>query len=590
MIPISEKNLIFVDDPNTHGKMLYPIGIQDFEKIRRENFVYVDKTDLIYNMSHGSGRYCFLSRPRRFGKSLLVSTLEAYFSGKKELFEGLAVAELEKEWVRYPVLRMDLSGKAYDSEEVLLRVLDDALARWERQYGVENRSDVPGLRFGNVIEAAYEKTGRRVVILIDEYDKPIVDNLTNEPLADVFRTQLQGFYSVMKAKDACIQFGFLTGVTKIGKLSVFSGLNNLKDLSMDARYAGICGISEKELKQYFQESIRELAGANGLTEEQCYAKLALWYDGYHFHPKAAGMYNPFSVLNTLDKLEFSKYWFSTGTPSFLVSYLAKGNFELEDLSGIRVSSSILSGINASRPNAITLLYQSGYLTIRDYDEPLDRYTLVYPNKEVEDGFLDSLSEYFTPVQSTDSSLSVDKFVEDIHSGNVNMLMRRFTAFFADMDYQIQGDAELYFQNTMYVMLKLMGQQVQVERHTSNGRIDVLIQTDKYVYIIELKRDQDPNDALDQIDEKGYDWPFLADDRKVFKIGANFSTATRRRWCGPSVCVSAGASGTSKSSPRWKPSACSWRRTATRYLQLFISPQALEMRFMAAAFVDAVTSM
>ena len=527
MIPISEKNLIFVDDPNTHGKMLYPIGIQDFEKIRRENFVYVDKTDLIYNMSHGSGRYCFLSRPRRFGKSLLVSTLEAYFSGKKELFEGLAVAELEKEWVRYPVLRMDLSGKAYDSEEVLLRVLDDALARWERQYGVENRSDVPGLRFGNVIEAAYEKTGRRVVILIDEYDKPIVDNLTNEPLADVFRTQLQGFYSVMKAKDACIQFGFLTGVTKIGKLSVFSGLNNLKDLSMDARYAGICGISEKELKQYFQESIRELAGANGLTEEQCYAKLALWYDGYHFHPKAAGMYNPFSVLNTLDKLEFSKYWFSTGTPSFLVSYLAKGNFELEDLSGIRVSSSILSGINASRPNAITLLYQSGYLTIRDYDEPLDRYTLVYPNKEVEDGFLDSLSEYFTPVQSTDSSLSVDKFVEDIHSGNVNMLMRRFTAFFADMDYQIQGDAELYFQNTMYVMLKLMGQQVQVERHTSNGRIDVLIQTDKYVYIIELKRDQDPNDALDQIDEKGYDWPFLADDRKVFKIGANFSTATRR---------------------------------------------------------------
>ena len=507
--------------------MLYPIGIQDFEKIRKEDYVYVDKTELIFNMTHGSGRYCFLSRPRRFGKSLLVSTVEAYFSGRKELFEGLAIGELEKEWIQYPVLRMDLSGKAYDSEDVLLKVLDDALSCWEQEYGAENRSDVPGLRFGNVVEAAFKKTGRPVVILIDEYDKPIVDNLTNEPLADIFRTQLQGFYSIMKAKDACIKFGFLTGVTKIGKLSVFSGLNNLKDLSLDARYAGICGISEKELRQYFPESVKELAAANDLSEDDCYAQLARMYDGYHFCEDTEGMYNPFSLLNTFDCLKFRKYWFSTGTPSFLVRFLMNGRYNLNDVSGIIVPPSILSGVSASKPNAITLLYQTGYLTISAYDKEMDAYTLDYPNKEVEDGFVESLSEYYTPITGNEATLSVYSFVNDIRSGNVDMLMRRFTAFFADMDYQIQGDSELYFQNTMYVMLKLMGQQVQVERHTSNGRIDVLIQTDKYVYIIELKRDKNPDDALDQIDEKGYDWPFMADGRKVFKIGANFSTATRR---------------------------------------------------------------
>ena len=507
--------------------MIYPIGIQDFEKIRQDYFVYVDKTALIYNLSHGSGKCISLSRPRRFGKSLLVSTMEAYFSGRKELFGGLAIADLEKDWIEYPVLRMDLSGKSYVSAEVLLQVLDEYLSHWEKKYGVNNKFTEPGIRFGNVIEAACAKTGCPVVILVDEYDKPIVDNLGNNELADVFRRQLQGFYSVTKSQDAYIKFGFLTGVTKIGNLSAFSGLNNLKDISKDARYTDICGISEKDIRKCFSESVEELAEANGLPVEACYDKLALWYDGYHFHPKASGMYNPFSVLNTFDKLEFSKYWFSTGTPSFLVHYLAKSKYELDDLNGIRVSSFVLSGVNASRPNAITLLFQSGYLTIGDYEEPIDQYTLVYPNKEVEDGFLVALADYFAPVIQTNSQLSVNRFVDDIRTGNVEMLMRRFTDFFADMDYQIMEDAEIYFQNTMYVMLKLMGQQVQVERHTSNGRIDALIQTDKYVYIMELKRDKNPDDALDQIDDKGYDWPFLVDERKVFRIGANFSTKNHR---------------------------------------------------------------
>ena len=504
----------------------YPIGIQTFEKIREDGYVYVDKTALIYEIAH-NGTYYFLSRPRRFGKSLLVSTMEAYFKGRKDLFKGLAIEKLEQDWTEYPVLRVDFSGKSYDQSDVLGKVLNDILNKWEQEYGCKNDSDVPGIRFSNVIQSASEKTGRPVVILIDEYDKPIVDNLTNEELADTFRSQLQGFYSVMKAQDQYIRFGFLTGVTKMGKLSVFSGLNNLTDISMDLSYATLCGVTEEELQAYFGSGISSMAENNSMSLRECYERLAYMYDGYHFHPKAAGVYNPFSLLNALRAGEFRKYWFATGTPTFLIRYLDKGEYDLNDVSGIQVSSSVLSGINAMHPEAITLLYQAGYLTIHGYDSLTDIFILDYPNKEVEDGFLDSLCAYFAPVINRKSTLSVSKFVEDIRSGNVDMLMRRFTAFFADMDYQIQGRAELYFQNTMYVMLKLMGQQVQVERHTSNGRIDVLIQTDKYVYILELKRDQDPTDALDQIDEKGYDWPFMADNRKVFKIGATFSSATRR---------------------------------------------------------------
>lgn len=506
--------------------MLYPIGIQDFEKIRKDGFVYVDKTDLVYKMAQKGGYY-FLSRPRRFGKSLLVSTMEAYFSGKKELFTGLALADLEKDWIEYPVLRMDLSGKSYDSPEVLQQVFDDYLSRWEKKYGIENKFTVPGIRFSQVIEAAYLQTGKRAVILIDEYDKPILDNMGNEELSDVFRNQLQGFYSVMKAKDGIIQFGFLTGVSKIGKLSVFSGLNNLKDISMDARYTDICGISEKDLKKYFKESIRELAEVNKMSVKACYTQLAQMYDGYHFRQNSTGIYNPFSVLNTFETGDFDNYWFETATPSFLVRFLQRGNYKLDDITRDRVPASLLKGGNSERPNAITLLYQTGYLTIKGYNEADRLYCLGYPNKEVEDSFMESLSEFYTPIDKNPGVLSAPKFVEDIRKGDVEMLMRRFTAFFADLDYQIMGDDELYFQNTMYVMLKIIGQQVQVERHTSNGRIDILIQTDRFVYIIELKRDKNPNDALDQIDEKGYDWPFMADERKVFKIGANFSTKNHR---------------------------------------------------------------
>lgn len=506
--------------------MKYPIGIQSFESIRKNGYVYVDKTMLIPKLTE-NGKYYFLSRPRRFGKSLFLSTLDAYFSGKKELFEGLAIETLEKDWIRYPVLRFDLNGKSYESIEDLKNQLDCQLSVLEDRYGVHKRYDDTDIRFQTLIECAYAKTGLPVVILIDEYDKPIVDNLSDEKLVGAFRRHLQAFYSVMKSKDDFIKFGFLTGVSKIGKLSVFSGLNNLTDISMETDFSNICGITEGELKACFSESVKEMARANGISEAECYSELAQMYDGYHFYRNAPGVYNPFSLLSALRKKDFGQYWFVTGTPAFLIKYLAEGNYKMDDVAAFRVTESDLSGTNILQPEAITLLFQTGYLTIKGYDTASKRYTLGYPNKEVEEGFLVSLSQYFTPIYANYSDLSVDKFVADIRSGHADMLMNRFRAFFADMDYQIQGKAEMYFQNTMYVMLKLMGQQVDVERHTSNGRIDILIQTPEYVYIIELKRDRDPSNALDQISDKGYDWPFSAGNRKVFRIGASFSTKTRR---------------------------------------------------------------
>ncbi len=504
--------------------MLYPIGIQSFQEIREGGYVYVDKTADIYKLA-STGKYYFLSRPRRFGKSLLVSTMEAYFKGRKELFTGLAIEKLEKDWIEYTVLHLDFSGKAYDSADVLLKVLDDSLCKWEEEYGSVNRSDVPGIRFGNVLEAAYRKTGRKAVVLIDEYDKPVIDNLTRPELREPFRETLEGFYSVLKGKDEFIRFGFLTGVTKIGKMSVFSGLNNIQDISMRVEYGGICGISETELKSYFGESTAALAQANDLSVDECYGKLAKMYDGYRFHPKAAGVYNPFSLINTFNANEFGEYWFETGTPSFLVRYLKEGRYNLENISKNQVSIIALNGTNYSDPKPISLMYQSGYLTITDYDPEFRTYTLDYPNEEVRSGFLNSLSQLYAP-GLLDDDFSVYQFVADIRNGDINGFMTRFTAFLSGNSYEIQGDLELYFQNTMYVMFKMMGLYVKTEYETSDGRIDIVITTDKYVYIIELKRDQSPETALAQIETKGYDRPFLASGKQIIKLGINFSSETR----------------------------------------------------------------
>ncbi len=504
--------------------MLYPIGIQSFEKIRTGGFAYVDKTALIYNLA-ATGQYYFLSRPRRFGKSLLISTMEAYFKGKKELFKGLAIESLEKEWTEYPVLHLDFTGSKYARIEDLREKLNQHLQKWEETFGITNEYTTAEARFIAVIDAAYKKTGNKVVILIDEYEKPIIDNIDNDELADVFRRELQGFYSVIKGRDDSIRFAFLTGVTKLGKMSIFSGLNNLKDISMDLRYSDVCGISETELKAVFDESVNELASATGLNKEDCYGKLKRMYDGYHFHHKTAGVYNPFSILNTFDSNEFRMYWFETGTPTFLVRYLKKGNYDLEGISKDMVSAEILTGANYVSPQPITLMYQTGYLTIKSYDERFRAYTLDYPNEEVRSGFLNSLSQLYAPAL-LDNEFSVYNFVRDVERGDVDCFMNRFTAFLSDNSYEIQGKLELYFQNTMSVMFRMMGLYVKTEYRTSNGRIDIIIDTDKYVYIIELKMDQSPEVALGQIEEKGYDKPFLASGKQIIKLGINFSSETR----------------------------------------------------------------
>lgn len=504
--------------------MLYPIGIQNFEKIREDGFVYVDKTRLIYELAC-SGQYYFLSRPRRFGKSLLISTLDAYFSGKKELFKGLAMESLEKDWVAYPVLHLDLTGSRYLYLNDLKENLDQHLQRWETLYCVVEKAGDPAARFRAVIDSAYAKTGQKVVILIDEYEKPIIDNMDTPELMEQFRRELQGFYSVIKGKDEHIRFAFLTGVTKLGKMSVFSGLNNLYDISMDLKYSELCGISENELHAVFDGSVGELADFNGLTKEECYAKLERMYDGYHFNYRGAGVYNPFSVLNTFTGKEFRMYWFNTGTPSFLVRYLKQGNYNLDNISKDEVPEEVLTGANYSSPAPMTLMYQTGYLTIKGYNPRFNTYNLDYPNEEVKSGFLNSLSQVYAP-SLIGGNFSVSRFVMDIERGDVAGFMNRFTAFLSDNSYELQGDLELYFQNTMSVMLKMIGLYVKTEYHTSNGRIDIVFDTDKYVYVIELKRDQSPETALKQIEEKGYGKPFLTSGKQIIKLGINFSSATR----------------------------------------------------------------
>ena len=507
--------------------MIYPIGIQNFEKIRTEDFLYVDKTAEIYKLAK-EGRYYFLSRPRRFGKSLLVSTMEAYFSGRKELFSGLAIEKLEAEWKQHPVLHLDLSGVSYTDVFVLERVLSDKLAKWETLYGAVNTSDILGLRFKEVIEAAYNKTGNQVAILIDEYDKPIIDNLGNEPTLSHLRSTLQGFYSVMKSMDARIRFGFLTGVTKIGKMSVFSGLNNLNDISMIPAYVDICGVSETELHEYFDESISGLSSANEMSKEECYVKLKSMYDGYHFCEDSIGIYNPFSLLNTFQNKKFREYWFETGTPGFFVEVMRKTSFDVTTLENQTVDSTLMSNADAIFENPVPYLFQSGYLTITGYNDMFRLYQLGFPNQEVKNGFLNCLLKYYVPMSPDMSGTTlIYQLWHSITEGNPKSFMQILSSLFANTSYQIQGETEKDFQYAMYIISALLGEYVQVERTTSNGRIDLIIQTKEFIYIFELKVNADADVALRQIDEKSYARPFEGDSRKLFKIGVNFSTATRR---------------------------------------------------------------
>lgn len=504
--------------------MKYPIGIQDFVKLRQGGFAYVDKTKFVYKLAD-EGSYYFLSRPRRFGKSLFLSTLEAYFLGRKELFEGLAIYDMEKEWKSHPIFYIDLNTANFRDENSLYEVLNSHVSVWEEKYGAREYETTLALRFKGVIARAAEKEGRGVVILIDEYDKPILQTLRNEELQEKHRSLLKSFYSVLKTQDRYIRFAFITGVTKFGKVSVFSDLNNLMDISMDQRYISICGMTQNELLYNFREGIEQLGEAYGDTEEETLNKLKIRYDGYHFEENTVGIYNPFSVLNTLAKLRYKDYWFETGTPTFLVDLLKMHNYRLLDITREKVSGDVINSVDSMSTNPIPVIYQSGYLTIKGYDERFKKYRLGFPNKEVEEGFLNFLLPLYTSA-GNNSPFMVDEFVQDVESGNPERFMQRMKAFFADTSYQVVGNAELYFQNAMYLVFKIMGFYTQVERPTSDGRIDAIIQTPDYIYIIECKLDRTAEEALRQINDSGYAEPFAMDKRRIYKIGVNFSSQTR----------------------------------------------------------------
>ena len=504
---------------------IYPIGIQNFEKIRKDGYFYVDKTAIIYRMVK-TGSYYFLSRPRRFGKSLLISTLEAYFLGKRELFQGLAMEQLEKDWTKYTILHLDLNIEKYDAPESLDNILEKNLVGWEKLYGAEPSERSFSLRFAGIIERACQQTGERVVILVDEYDKPMLQAIGNEELQKSFRTTLKPFYGVLKTMDGCIKFAFLTGVTKFGKVSVFSDLNNLEDISMQEMFVDVCGITEQEIHHNLEEELHELAAANRMTYDEVTRELKERYDGYHFVENTEGIYNPFSLLNTFKYKKFGSYWFETGTPTYLVELLKRDQYDLHRMANEETDAETLNSVDSTSYNPIPVIYQSGYLTIKSYEPEFGNYRLGFPNREVEEGFIRYLMPYYTNVTKGDTNFEIQKFVQEIRTGNPDAFFLRLQSFFADTPYELIRNLELHYQNVLFIVFRLVGLYVQAEYHTSEGRIDMVLKTDRFIYVMEFKFNDSAEKALQQIEDKHYARPFETDKRRIFKIGVNFSSKTR----------------------------------------------------------------
>lgn len=503
-----------------------PIGIQTFEKIRKGGYVYVDKTALVWRLVQTSTPY-FLSRPRRFGKSLLLSTLEAYFNGQRELFEGLALGELEQEWQVYPVLHLDLNAEKYDAPEQLGMILNRHLNQWEDRWGHEEREESLSDRFSGILRRAYERTGQPVAVLIDEYDKPLLQSLQDEPLLDEYRKTLKAFYGVLKSSDRYLRFAFLTGVTKFSQVSVFSDLNQLNDISLDQAYATICGITREELECNFGPELEVMRQAEGVSREEILIKMEKQYDGYHFHPSAPGMFNPFSVLSSLSKQEFGNYWFQTGTPTFLVELLQANNYDLRKLiEGVEVKASGFSEYRVDSQNPVPLLYQSGYLTIKDYDREFRNYTLCFPNEEVEYGFMNFLVPFYTPVTDDRTGFYIERFVRELRTGDVDAFMERLRVFFAGIPYELNDKTERHYQVIFYIVFTLMGQFCEAEVRSARGRADAVVKTGDYVCVFEFKLNGSADEALRQIDDRGYLIPYAADGRTLIKVGVSFDAAER----------------------------------------------------------------
>ena len=504
----------------------YPIGIQSFEKLRRGQYIYVDKTDLVYQLAT-AGNPCFLSRPRRFGKSLLLSTFEAYFLGKKELFTGLAVEQLETEWAVHPVFHLDLNAERYDSVEELDNMLESQLSRWEQTYGITQPNRSISIRFMDVIREASVQTGRGVVVLIDEYDKPLLRSFHNEELQQQFRNRLTAFYTVLKSADPWLRFVFITGVTKFAQMSVFSELNQLTDISQLPQYATLCGMTRSEIEDSFAPDIEELGRLNNLTTEEVMNKLTRLYDGYRFSEYATeGIYNPFSLLSVMSYKVFKDYWFVSGTPTFLVNMLKDTDYDLRELDGIEVPSAALINYRASSKEPVPMIYQSGYLTIKSYDERFKTYTLGFPNEEVRYGFLNFVLPFYTPIDSEEGNFYIGKFIQELEKGDPEAFLTRLRAFFADIPYELNNKTERHYQVVFYLVFKLLGQFAEAEVRSAKGRADAVVKTADYIYVFEFKLDGTVDEAIRQIDDKGYLIPYTTDGRKLVKVGVSFSREER----------------------------------------------------------------
>lgn len=503
----------------------YPIGIQNFEELRNRNCVYVDKTELIYRLTNTDKVY-FFSRPRRFGKSLLISTLEAYFQGKKELFEGLAMEQLEKDWTVYPVLHVDFSLTKYTTLFDLQEQLNLFLSRWELIYGKNEQEETPAARLQGIILRAYEKTGKQIVVLIDEYDAPLLDSNSDIPLQQQLRNEMRKFFSPLKGMGQYLRFLFITGISKFSQLSIFSELNNLKNISMRDDFSALCGITEQELLTQLKSDIERMAEANGETYQEACLHLKQRYDGYHFSKSCADIYNPFSLFNAFDAKEYKNYWFSTGTPTFLIDILKRADFDVRSLEGVEATDEQFDAPTEQITSPIPVLYQSGYLTIKGYDPAFQIYRLAYPNGEVRKGFIESLLPAYVQLPGQQNTFYVVSFIRDLLKGDIESCLERTRSFFAFIPNDLENKTEKHYQTIFYLLFRLMGQYVDAEVKSAIGRADVVVKLQEAIYVFEFKYDGTPEEALAQIDSKQYAIPFQADGRKIFKIGVNFDSATR----------------------------------------------------------------
>ncbi len=502
----------------------YPIGIQHFEELIKNHYIYVDKTKSIYNMV--SGKNVFLSRPRRFGKSLLVSTLEAYFLGKKDLFKGLAISELERDWNVYPVFHIDFSQTKFISSEKLKEQLNIMLSDWEDIYGANSREESFETRFAGLIKRAYEKTGKQVVVLIDEYDSPLLDAHIDTELRDTLRNELRSLFSPLKKSGEYLRFLFITGITKFSQLSIFSELNNLDNISMLDDYSDICGITETELLTNFTDGIQKLADKNGETYQEACKHLKKNYDGYHFSKESEDIYNPFSILSVLKHSNYANYWFSSGTPTFLVDLMQKMGVSINSLENIEAFADDFDKSTHDITDIVPVLYQSGYLTIKGYDSDMDIYSLSYPNDEVKYGFIRSLIPSILNQPARLSNFFVTTFIRELRLGKIESCLERIKSFFASIPYDLDNKTEKHYHTIFYILFTLMGQFIESEVKTSIGRADAVVKTSDAIYVFEFKTDGTPENALSQINSKNYSIPYKIDNRKLVKVGVKFDTETR----------------------------------------------------------------